>query len=100
MALGIALLTVSALGLVQSPEDFFFAYLAGWSFLLTTALGGLFFLIFNHITRASWSVVVNRINETLVWAFPLLLVLGVPLLFGMHDLYHWTHEALYDPSSP
>ena len=100
LALGIALLTVSALGVVQSPEDFFFAYLAGWSFLLTTALGGLFFLIFNHITRASWSVVVNRINETLVWAFPLLLVLGVPLLFGMHDLYHWTHEALYDPSSP
>ncbi|PSQ78468.1 MAG: hypothetical protein BRD33_01580, partial [Bacteroidetes bacterium QH_6_63_17] len=60
MAVGIALLTVSALGLLQSPEDFFFAYLAGWSFLLTTALGGLFFLIFNHITRASWSVVVNR----------------------------------------
>jgi hypothetical protein len=45
-------------------------------------------------------VVVNRINEALVWAFPLLLVLGLPLLFGMHDLYHWTHEELYDPNSP
>ncbi|MFB6229756.1 MAG: hypothetical protein ABEL04_01265 [Salinibacter sp.] len=99
-ALGIALMTISCLGLLQSPDDFFFAYLAGWSFLLTTALGGLFFLVFNHLTRASWSVVVNRINEALVWAFPLLFVLGLPLLFGMHDLYHWTHEALYDPNSP
>jgi hypothetical protein len=100
VALGIALLVISALGLWQSPEDFYFAYLTGWSFLLTTALGGLFFLVFNHLTRAHWSVVINRINESLVWAFPLLLLLGIPLLFGMHDLYHWTHEGLYDPSSP
>jgi len=100
LALGLALMAISLLGLWESPDDFYFAYLAGWSFLLTTALGGLFFLVFNHLTRAHWSVVVNRINEALVWAFPLLLLLGLPLLFGMHDLYHWTHEELYDPSSP
>ncbi|PQJ35721.1 hypothetical protein BSZ35_14960 [Salinibacter sp. 10B] len=99
LILGFALITISAMGGWQNPDDFFFAYLAGWSFLLTTALGGLLFLIFHHLTRASWSVVVNRINETLVWAFPLLFVLGLPLLFGMHDLYHWTHPELYDPSS-
>ena len=100
LALGIALMAISLLGLWESPDDFFFAYLTGWSFLLTTALGGLFFLVFNHLTRAHWSVVVNRINEVLVWAFPLLFLLGLPLLFGMHDLYHWTHEGLYDPNSP
>jgi hypothetical protein len=100
LGLGIALLTISVLGLWQSPADFYFAYLAGWSFLVTTSLGGLFFLMFNHLTRAHWSVVVNRINEALVWAFPLLFLLGLPLLFGMHDLYHWTHAELYDPSSP
>ncbi len=99
-ALGVALLAISLLGLWQSAEDFFFAYLTGWSFLVTTALGGLFFLIFHHLTRASWSVTINRINESLIWAFPLLFVLGIPLLFGMHDLYHWTHAELYDPSSP
>ena len=99
LVLGIALLVISAVGGWQNPDDFFFAYLAGWSFLLTTALGGLFFLIFHHITRASWSVVVHRINEGLIWAFPLLFVLGLPLLLGMHDLYHWTHAELYDPNS-
>lgn len=99
-ALGVALLAISLLGLWQSADDFFFAYLTGWSFLLTTALGGLFFLIFHHLTRASWSITINRINESLIWAFPLLFVLGLPLLFGMHDLYHWTHAELYDPNSP
>lgn len=100
LLVGIALLIVSALGGWQSPDDFFFAYLTGWSFLLTTALGGLLFLVFHHLTRASWSVTINRINESLIWAFPLLFVLGLPLLFGTHDLYHWTHAELYDPSSP
>jgi hypothetical protein len=99
LVLGLALITISAMGGWQNPDDFFFAYLAGWSFLLTTALGGLLFLIFHHLTRASWSVVVNRLNETLIWAFPLLFVMGLPLLFGMHDLYHWTHAELYDPTS-
>lgn len=98
--LGAALLAVSLLGLRGHADDFFFAYLTAWSFLLTTALGGLFFLFFHHLTRASWCITVNRINESLIWAFPLLFVLGLPLLFGMHDLYHWTHEAVYDPSSP
>ena len=99
-ALGAALLAISALGLWQNPDTFYFAYLAAWSFLLTTSIGGVFFLIFNHLTRAAWSVTINRINEALVWAFPLLFLLGLPILFGMHDLYHWTHESLYDPSSP
>lgn len=100
LVFGVALLMLSGLGGWRNPEDFFFAYLTGWAFLLTTALGGLLFLIFHHLTRAGWSVTIHRINEALTWAFPLLLLLGVPLLFGMHDLYHWTHEELYDPSSP
>jgi hypothetical protein len=100
LVLGAALLVISAVGGWQDPDDFFFAYLAGWSFLLTTALGGLLFLIFHHLTRASWSITVHRINEGLIWAFPLLFVLGLPLLLGMHDLYHWTHTELYDPNSP
>ncbi len=99
LVLGAALLVISLLGGWQNPDDFFFAYLAGWAFLLSTALGGLLFLIFHHLTRASWSVVVHRLNESLIWAFPLLFVLGLPLLFGMHDLYHWTHAELYDPTS-
>lgn len=99
LILGGALLVLSVMGGWQSPDDFFFAYLTGWSFLLTTALGGLLFLIFHHLTRAHWSITINRINEALIWAFPLLFLLGLPLLLGMHDLYHWTHEELFDPNS-
>ena len=100
LALGIALLVLSAIGYVANPAQFYFSYLTGWTFCLTIAVGALFFIFFQHLTRAEWSVVVRRIPEVLTWAFPLLAVLGIPLLFGMHDLYHWTHAELYDPSSP
>ncbi len=98
--LGIALLVVSAVGWATDAKQFYFAYLVGWVFCLSLALGGLFFLFINHLPKAYWSVAVRRIPEALVWAFPLLAVLFIPLLFGMHDLYHWTHEDLYDPASP
>ena len=74
-------------------------YLVGWTFCVSLALGGLFFVLIQHLTQAYWSVVIRRISEALIWSFPLLFLLSIPLFFGMHDLYHWTHLELYDPSS-
>ena len=95
LAIGIALLIVSAVGFVQDSSQFYFSYLTAWSTCLTITVGGLFFLFFNHLTKAAWSVTTRRINEAIVWAFPMLALLGIPILFGMHDLYHWTHAELY-----
>lgn len=100
LAVGIAGLVISAVGWVTNASQFYFSYLVGWAFCLSLALGGLFFVLIQHLTKARWSVAVRRIPETLLWSFPLLAVLGIPILFGMHDLYHWTHLELFDPASP
>lgn len=100
LGVGIALLVLSAVGYVADPEQFFFSYHTAWLFCLTIALGGLFFIFFQHLTKAEWSVVVRRISESLVWAFPLLAVLGLPQVFGMEVLFEWTIEAKHDPASP
>jgi hypothetical protein len=100
LGIGVALLVMSAVGYAANPEQFYFSYLIGWTFCLSLAVGGLFFLFFQHLTRAEWSVVVRRIPEALVWTFPMLFVLGIPIVFGMHDLYHWTHEELYIEGTP
>jgi hypothetical protein len=100
VAIGVALLAVSAVGLVTDPDQFFFSYLVGWTFCLTIALGALFFILIQHLVKAHWSVVVRRIAESLAWSFPVLAILGLPILFGMHDLYHWTHEDLYMEGAP
>lgn len=99
LLIGVGLLVVSAVGWVSDARQFYFSYLIGWTFCLSLAVGALFFVIIKHLTKAYWVVAVRRIPEVLLWAFPLLIVLFIPIIFGMHDLYHWTHEGLADPAS-
>ncbi len=48
-----------------------------------------------HLTKARWSTTVRRIPEAIAANFPLLALAGIPILLGMHDLFHWTHADLY-----
>ncbi len=100
LIIGALMLVVSGVGAASDPKQFYFSYLVGWAFCLTITLGSLFFVLVQHLTKARWSAVVRRVPEALIWAFPLLAVLGIPILLGMHDLYHWTHAELFDPESP
>ncbi|QXD15962.1 hypothetical protein GQ464_003155 [Rhodocaloribacter litoris] len=98
--IGAALLVVSLVGWAVDPRQFYFSYLVGWVFCVSLALGALYFVVIQHLTKARWSVVVRRIPEALTWAFPILALLAIPILIGMHDLFHWTHHELIDPESP
>jgi hypothetical protein len=70
---------------------FWYAYLVGYMFCLALGLGGLFFVIIQHLVRAGWSIAVRRIAENAMITLPVLCVLGLPIIFlGAHDLYHWT----------
>ncbi len=76
---------------------FFHSYLTNYVFVLSIALGALFFVLIQHATRAGWSVAVRRISEILAANVPVLLVLFlpilVPILLGNHVLYEWTDPA-------
>jgi hypothetical protein len=85
-----------ALGLPGNEEthrQLWHSWLVGSLFVLSIALGGLFFVLVHHATQAGWSVVVRRIAENAMATLPFLALLFVPLLFGMHDLFEWTHKA-------
>ena len=63
--LGFAAAVVLALvGNVEWAE-FWRSWLQTWIFVLEIALGGLFFVFVQHITRAGWSVAVRRPAEVL-----------------------------------
>lgn len=92
--------------LAGEAKRFWFAYLAAWGYVASIALGALFFILIQHVTKAGWSVVVRRPAEAIVGAFPLIGLLALPVLAGAHDLYHWTHaeavgaDALLAHKSP
>ena len=100
IGIGVALLVLSSVALLVGDlrAQFYFSYHVAWTFCLSIALGALIFVIIQHLTRAQWSPVVRRIPELLAWSFPMLALLSVPMWFGMHDLFHWTHAELYDPA--
>lgn len=98
LGVGVVLTALALLGLFADRQRFFHAYLIGWVFCVSIAIGALLFVMIQHITKARWSASIRRIPELMIANFPLLAVLGIPILFGLHDLYHWTHADLYDPA--
>lgn len=97
---GIVFLLVTLVGYVFNAKQFFFSYLTSFAFFTGLGMISLFFVMLQHITRSSWSVVLRRIPETIasnLWVWALFVI---PVILGAHDLYHWTHEELLDPANP
>lgn len=76
--------------LVKDQERAWHAYLVGFFFTVSLALGGLFFVALQHVTSAGWSVNVRRLFEALTSYLPVAFILGaVMLIFGAKHLYIW-----------
>ncbi|MCB0281900.1 MAG: hypothetical protein H6627_05675 [Calditrichae bacterium] len=94
LIVGVIFLIVSAAGYFMNSAEFFQSYLIAYIFWLTFALGGLFYTLVNNLFGSEWNIVMRRLNEAAMYSFPLLAILFIPILFGMHDLYHWTHHEV------
>jgi hypothetical protein len=78
----------------SNHDQFFSAYLASWVNWISLSIGATFFVMFQRLTQAEWSVVVRRLAEVVMTNFWILAVLFIPLLFGLHSLYEWTHTEV------
>ncbi len=82
---------------VAGREQFFQSYLMAFLYVLGLACGSLGFLMIHHLVVARWGLVMQRPLEAATRTFPLLVVLFIPILLGMNELYSWTRpEALHD----
>jgi len=81
-------------GDAAAQRQLWHSWLVGSLFVLSIALGALFFVLVHHSTQAGWSVVVRRTAENTMAMLPFLALLFLPLLlFGMGDLFHWSHAG-------
>jgi hypothetical protein len=74
-----------------NPKQFFFSWLVAFLFFQSLALGGLFFVLIQYAAQGGWGVVLRRIGETIFATIPVMAVLFLPLVFGLHDLFEWSH---------
>lgn len=86
-----------ALGDGFHGNQFAFSYLTAFMYWLSLALGALFFVLTQFATRAGWSVLVRRLAETIAATLPVFALLFIPILLGMHTLYHHWLEPGGDP---
>ncbi len=89
LAVGVVGAVLLALGFFSSRELFFRAYLVGWTFWLSIALGSLALSMVHHLSGGGWGLPIRRILEAASRTLLPLGVLFVPLLFGLGSLYPW-----------
>ena len=102
-AIGIVICAVLGMG---NPKQFFFSWMVAFLYFQTLVLGALFFVLIQYAAQGGWGVVLRRIGETVFAVVPVMALMFVPLLFGLHDLYEWSHadaaqhDALLQWKSP
>src|SRR5262245_39251531 len=88
---GIVGLVFMAVGFVFASEQFFRSYLLACLFWFSIALGCLPLLMLYHLVGGSWGFTIRRIIESGTQTLPLMAILFLPVLFGIHHLYEWSH---------
>ncbi|HEV8238106.1 MAG TPA: hypothetical protein VGS57_01915 [Thermoanaerobaculia bacterium] len=91
---GVVGLVVAALGFVVDRPHFFQSWLVAWVLWLSVALGCLGLAMLHHLSRGAWGLMIRRPLEAGARTLPLLLLLFVPVLLGMHDLFEWSRDEV------
>ncbi len=87
--LGLLGLLASVAGWVMEPTQFYRSYLVGYFFWFGVSLGSLALLMVQHATAGAWGMVIRRILEAGSRTLPFMMVLFIPILFGIPALYEW-----------
>ncbi len=81
-----------AVGFAFNRAQFHVSYLIAFTYCIAILLGGMFFVMVQHLTGSAWSVTVRRLMEGIIFTMPVAAILFVPIALGLHSLYEWTHQ--------
>ncbi len=82
---------LTILGAFVSPDELLRGYLIGFLVCLSFTLGSMAWLMIGHMTGGNWWMLGRRIFEAATKTLPLVTLMFIPILLGMHRLYLWTH---------
>src|SRR3954467_4132503 len=89
---GAAGAVISAVGWFVNATQFFQSYLMAYMFVLGLTLGCLALGMVHQMSGGAWGVVIRRPIGAASRVIPVLTLMFLPIVFGMHHLYEWTHE--------
>src|SRR5262249_55292658 len=93
LIVGAVFMVLLLIGAFVDRAQFFHAYLVGFIFWIGITIGSLALLMLQHLTGGAWGLVIRRVLEASTRTLPLMLILFVPILFGLKQIYPWTSPA-------
>jgi hypothetical protein len=93
LLVGLVGVGLCVVGYILRPEQFFRSYLMAYMFWLGVVLGCLALLMLHHLVGGLWGMVIRRVLEAATRLLPLMVILFVPLLFGISELYAWARPG-------
>jgi hypothetical protein len=100
LGVGVIALIIWAVGLYFQPEQALLSWLLGFIFWGGITIGGLGVLMLQYMTGGAWGVVIRRVAEAASRVLPLVVILFIPLAYGVytHTVYEFTHLPADDPT--
>jgi hypothetical protein len=93
LGVGALLFTLFVAGMLIDRAQFFHAYLVGFIFWTGITVGSLALLMLQHLTGGAWGLIIRRVLEASTRTLPLILLLFVPMVVGLNQIYPWTNRA-------
>ena len=94
LAIGVVALVLCLVGWFFDRQQFFRSYLMAYLFWLGVPVGCLGILMIHHLVGGTWGFVIQRSLESAIRTFPVMILLFVPLLFGLPDLFLWARPEV------
>ena len=89
LVFGILGLVGCCLGYAFNRGPFFVSYLFAFLFWTSLSLGCFYCGMIHYLTAGKWGFAARRVLEAGYMTFPLMVVLVIPVCFGLHELYPW-----------
>jgi hypothetical protein len=89
LIVGLVSLGLTAFGAFTQRTQFFYSYLFGYIFWLGLSLGCFLVTMIHTLTGGRWGYPTRRFLEAGYLVLPLMLVLVIPIFFGLRELYPW-----------
>jgi hypothetical protein len=88
---GVVLSVLLVIGALIDRAQFFHSYLVGFIFWNGITFGSLALLMLQHLTGGAWGLVIRRVLEASTRTLPLILILFIPIVIGLRQIYPWTN---------
>lgn len=91
---GIACLALCGAVLASDPAQFYRSYLIGFLLWCGVMTGSMAMLMLHHLTGGGWGYLIRRPLEAAMATWPLVGLMVIPILFGIHHLFPWANPEV------